>query len=455
MKQARNYRRLLALVMAFAMVFGLAATASAADDAYSAEIVVESQGITISGKAAFSPSDAAVLLGANMLNGGQSFAGLDAYVSTAALVLESPFLKEAYGVEFATLAENLKTSIFAPDSGSQYALDEDTFQQIISALSGEGIQLDTPAPTEDNQALVDALTTLAAAYVQAITDLVNEGSVFTPESKEGTVDVNGKSVPATITTVNADTDTVAALMNYLVDVVVGDEEVQSALAVVIDALGASQEEAPAHSGAEYVQAVVENPDAFKQAMQEELADSSINIACTVAANEDAIVQFTLNMTVDEDTVHFQLLTDSADYLLVALGSDGDTAALTFTREQDDEQALAFRIAVLENDAEAAAVAYTQDKANQTFQVAVEEPSGENVTFGGSYTSTDNSFTLTIDTLNGEALGMTVSLILRSNDSFTVPAYTELTRLDETEFASVVQALQTGITLITSMMGQGE
>ena len=140
MNKTRNYRRLLALVMAVAMVFGLAVTASAADDAYSAEVVVETQGLTISGKVAFSPADAALLMGANMLSGGQSFAGINAYVSATALVLESPFLKEVYGVEFATLAENLKTSIFAPDSGSQFALDEDTFQQLQSILNGEGIR---------------------------------------------------------------------------------------------------------------------------------------------------------------------------------------------------------------------------------------------------------------------------------------------------------------------------
>ena len=92
MNKTRNYRRLLALVMAVAMVFGLAVTASAADDAYSAEVVVETQGLTISGKVAFSPADAALLMGANMLSGGQNFAGINAYVSATALVLESPFL---------------------------------------------------------------------------------------------------------------------------------------------------------------------------------------------------------------------------------------------------------------------------------------------------------------------------------------------------------------------------
>lgn len=452
MNKTRNYRRLLALVMAVAMVFGLAVTASAADDAYSAEVVVETQGLTISGKVAFSPADAALLMGANMLSGGQSFAGINAYVSATALVLESPFLKEVYGVEFATLAENLKTSIFAPDSGSQFALDEDTFQQLQSILNGEGIQLEAPASDTDSQALVEALTTLGTAYIQAITDLAPTLPI---ETKAGTVDVNGKAVSATVTNVTADTDTVISTMNYLVDVVEEDEAVQSALAAVIDAFGASQEEAPEHTGAEYVQAVVENPEDFKQALQEDLENTSINIQCTVATNEDALVQFALEMSIDESAVQFNLLTDSADYLLVELGSDGDTVALTFTRQQDDAQALSFRVAVLENNAEAAALAYTQDKENQTFQVALEEPSGENVTFGGTYTIAEDSFTLTVNTLNGEDLGMTLSLILRSNDTVTVPAYTELTKLDETEFASVIQALQTGMNLITSMLGQSE
>ena len=74
------------------------------------------------------------------------------------------------------------------------------------------------------------------------------------------------------------------------------------------------------------------------------------------------------------------------------------------------------------------------------------------TVSGSYANSDNLFTLVVDKVNGESFGGTLTLNVRTDDTVTMPAFSELTRLEETEFASVVEALQTGLATIGQLFG---
>ena len=132
MKMTRNAARVLSVVMALAMVLAMAVPAGAESDAVSVELVLASEGIEASGKVTVSP-DLVASVGARLLLNGQTFADLTGYFSAQAAAVESGFLDKTYGVDFATLAENLKTSIFAPDSGSRFALDQESFDQLQAA----------------------------------------------------------------------------------------------------------------------------------------------------------------------------------------------------------------------------------------------------------------------------------------------------------------------------------
>lgn len=51
------------------------------------------------------------------------------------MVLSCPgLISQSYGVDLEHFRENLDSSIFAPDSGSRYALSEETYQEILSAV---------------------------------------------------------------------------------------------------------------------------------------------------------------------------------------------------------------------------------------------------------------------------------------------------------------------------------
>ena len=59
----------------------------------------------------------------------------EAYISKdLAYIKEEYILQGAYGAEWSTLADDLADSIFEPDSGSEYALDDDIYDNIIQVL---------------------------------------------------------------------------------------------------------------------------------------------------------------------------------------------------------------------------------------------------------------------------------------------------------------------------------
>ena len=59
----------------------------------------------------------------------------DVYISRDTVyVKENEILGDAYGFKMSTLADDLKSSIFAPTSGTELAMDEYTFNTVITML---------------------------------------------------------------------------------------------------------------------------------------------------------------------------------------------------------------------------------------------------------------------------------------------------------------------------------
>ena len=129
--------RVFAWAVAFALVFSLAAVpASAESGALSAELLISSEEMNVSGKVALDVEQAMLMISAVMTSGGDAFTNA-IYLSPLAFIVESDLVGGSYGLDLPALADNLPNSIFAPDSGSAFALDEETYSQIMEMFSGE------------------------------------------------------------------------------------------------------------------------------------------------------------------------------------------------------------------------------------------------------------------------------------------------------------------------------
>ena len=449
--------RLLALLMALAMMLSLASAAFAATDATSAEIIVSGDNFNLTGKLACSKEESALSMGASMTVDGENTVDLTGYFSAKALVLVSALLDAPYGIEYAKLAENLPDSVFAPDSGSQFALDQEDYDQLLERFSGVAAMGADAAELPDESSVdISGLTDSVTALMPALTTAIQAASQnMTMQTTTGKVSINGAEVNVQTVKVQYGTAAVAALVDSLLATAKDDEAVQNAMIALIDFLNASGNDMGI-TGEEFVQAVVEQNQEMRDAVAEALADYDVAWELYLSSNEDgtAPVELGFQMTLDGETVEAKLqMSESQDYFRLDLNAGGETAALVFAVTENSEDALAFRFSVLSGEDEDAVV-YTQDKKTQTFDVSmVETVSGQTTTttVSGHYVVEENLLSLVVDTLDGQDMGGSVTLNLRTNDTLTVPSFTEITKLTEEELMNVLQSFAPGVDAIDTWL----
>lgn len=449
--------RLLALLMALAMMLSLASAAFAATDATSAEIIVSGDNFNLTGKLAYSEEENALSMGASMTADGENTVDLTGYFSAKALVLVSALLDAPYGIEYAKLAENLPNSVFAPNSGSQFALDQEDYDQLLELVSGVAAMGADAAELPDESGVdISGLTDSVTALMPALTTAIQAAAQnMTMQTSTGKVSINGAEVNVQTVKVQYGTAAVAALVDSLLATAKDDEAVQNAMIALIDFLNASGNDMGV-TGEEFVQAVVEQNQEMRDAVAEALADYDVAWELYISSNEDgtAPVELGFQMTLDGETVEAKLqMSESLDYLRLELNAGGETAALVFAVTENSEDALAFRFSVLSGEDEDAVV-YTQDKKTQTFDVSmVETVSGQTTTttVSGHYVVEENLLSLVVDTLDGQDMGGSVTLNLRVNDTLTVPSFTEITELTEEELMNVLQSFAPGVEAIDTWL----
>ena len=449
--------RLLALLMALAMMLSLASAAFAATDATSAEIIVSADNFNLTGKLAYSEEENALSMGASMAVDGENTIDLTGYFSAKALVLVSALLDAPYGIEYAKLAENLPDSVFAPDSGSQFALDQEDCDQLLELVSGAAAMGADAAELPDVSGvdisgLTDAIVALVPAFSQGIEAASKN---MTMESSTGKLTINGTEVNVQTVKVQYGTASVIALYDAVLSAAKDDEAAQNAIATLIDLVNATGEDLGV-TGAEFVQALVEHNQEMRDSMAEALGQYDIQCEVTASANEEgtALVEADVKLSMDGEPVEVKLqMSESLDYLRLDLNAGGEAAALVFAVTENSEDALAFRFSVLSGEDEDAVV-YTQDKKTQTFDVSmVETVSGQTTTttVSGHYVVEENLLSLVVDTLDGQDMGGSVTLNLRTNDTLTVPSFTEITNLTEEELMNVFQSFAPGVEAIDTWL----
>lgn len=472
MKLTRSAARLLSAVMAFVMLFALAAPASAEGDAVSVEVVLAAEGMEASGKIAISP-EMVVSIGAQLLLNGECFADMTGYAGPEAVVLESNFLNKAYGMALADLAENLKGSIFAPDSGSQFALDEESYNSLLEILSGEILSGETAVAAvsgENAGVLTDAFSVLGEAVGQAANDISDKLAM---ESAPAVVNINGEDVDVTRMRVAMSTEAIISFYDELLDALESNTDLQGAVATIVDAFSTlaaeytgGKEGDTVPSGEEAVQMILENLDDVKQSLTDALNEAAVSVAFTVclAGEEQLPVELTAEITSGEQTVSGTFtMSPAIDFIrLEAVDSDGSVTAVQFDITENSDAALGFHVGSYKGETELLSLNYRQDKAEQTFEVTLAQ-AGYDVeaeTFSGTvstsvsgyYAVTDTLLALTIDKVDGQEFGGTLTLNIRTDDTVTLPSFTELTKLKEAEFADVIQALSDGFDSLNALFG---
>lgn len=450
-------KRVFSWIMAFVLVFSLLAVparaASASSDALSAALVFSAEGVDISGKLVLDVNQLLLAAVAGVEINGVTLSELGAYLSGQAAAVSGSMIGGAYGVDFTTLARNLPKSIFAPDSGSSYALDEETYDGIMAVLNGaldsvSRYDFDFGAASGD---LTEAFTVLGDTYSG-----IEEELILCVKSKvsDGSLLLNNKPIQVTEARMTIDGSAVAEILDTLIAPLQGNAEAQEALAAVIDGINAASSEELGVTGEEAVEMIVSQLPGMLPELARELEDEGFALSfclCT-SASSHMPVKYALEFKADGEAVAFNLLMgEKKEFFRFEVMEGNDLLAcaqLDITENTSDT--LAFKFMVQNEYEEPVSLDFNLNKAGKAFLVTV-EADGERTSISGYYSSSPNQFTITVDKVYGQDLGGVLSLILRSDDSISMPAFSEVTTMTESEFTALVDQISAAFEMFGQLL----
>ena len=449
--------RIFSWITAFVLVFSLLAfparAASVPSGALSAELVFASEEMDVSGKIALDPDQ--LLLGAMVCVGanGTSLADLGAYLSGQAVAAGGSMIGGTYGVDFATLVRNLPKSIFAPDSGSSYALDEETYDQILALMNpgmGSAARFGSFGADVSSDELAKAAAVLQEAYSGIGETLV---SCLKLDVKNASMVIRDNPIQVQQGEVLIDGEALAAIADALITPLQGNTEAQEALATMIDGINAVSDGELGFTGEEAVELLVSQlPDMLPELVQE-LEDTGFSVRFTLCFSNDVSfpVKYGMELQADGEAVELSLLISEAlDFYRFELKEDGavtDYMQLDITKNTSD--ALAFKFTVQSEDEEPVSLDFNLNKAGKAFLVTT-VADGEISSISGYYSSSDERFSVTVDKVDGQSLGGTLSLILRSDDAISMPIFSEITTMTEEEFTTLVNQIGAAFDMFSQM-----
>lgn len=437
---ARVFSWITAFVLVFSLLAFPARATSAPSGALSAELVFSSEGVDISGKIALDPNQ--LLLGAiiDLSSEGVSMADLGAYLSAQAFAAGGSMIGGTYGVDFATLVRNLPKSIFAPDSGSSYALDEETYDQIMAVMNrglGPAARFGSFGADVSSDELTKDFAVLQETYSGIGEELM---SCLVLDVKEASLVINSKPIQVQQGTITIDGESLAAIMDVLITPLQGNPEAQEALATIIDGINAASDEELGFTGEEAVEMIVSQLPGMLPEMVQELDATGFSACLILCFSNDTPfpVKFGMELQADGETVELNLLiSEEMDFYRFELKEDGEvTTYMQLDITENTPSALAFKFTVQSEYEDPVSLDFNLNKAGKAFLVSV-LADGENSSVSGYYSISDTLFSITVDKVNGQDLGGSITLNLRSDDSISMPAFSEITTMTEEEFTALV------------------
>ena len=449
---ARVFSWITTFVLVLSLLAFPARAASSQPGALSAELVFASEKMDFSGKLALDIDQQLLAVVAGLGIDGVTLAELGAYLSNQAVAAGGGIIGGFYGVDFASLTQNLPKSIFAPDSGSSYALDEEIYDQIITVLNG-GLESIAQYNSFDLTAiadLTDAITVLTDTYSGIAEELI-----LCTEFKvsDSSLSLNNKPIQVAETRVTIDGNAVAEMLDTLIVPLQGSTEAQQALATAIDCINAISDEELGITGEEAVEMIVSQLPELLPELAQDLEDQGFFISfclCT-SADSGATVKYALELEADGDAVAINLLMDENEEFFRFEVME-DNYPLTYMQldiPENTDDTLVLKFTVQNEYEDAVILDFNLNKAAKAFLVTLEADE-EKASISGYYSSAPNQFSMSIDKIDGQNPGGIFSLILRSDDTISMPAFSEITSMTEEELTKLVNQISLTFDLISQM-----
>lgn len=467
-----------ALALALALVFALSAAfapVKAAAEGGSAEIIISDSTMDVSAKLFADPDNLVFALLAALSSEGNPVANAGIHLTEEGISIScEPFLDQAYGIHFATIEEYLPNSIFAPDSGSMFALDEETYTAIMSGLAGFKAGANSVAisiPSVDD-AMVEQVEAVVDRYVALVSELV--GDRMEVRVAPETVTVDDQEIETSCMTLILSNDALAAVADGVLAAVIEDSELKEVVSYLYSISlqsAATMGQGAGLPGVEIIDALWQELPSFRAEAAEAFSTSECELAISVNTSKrtETPVCLQATLTVDESSLGvratlsedfgttgsliLELLEDgepvaavifqiAEDSFAASLGFDDGTGyAVVAKILEDTDESFSAGISLAQNGITQSSfvLMFTLDYTESRVTVSVIQD-GEESSFSCLVSEVEDDLVIVLETLDGEPLEENVRMVLHGTDNVSTPSFTEILTLSEEEFAAVLQTV---------------
>ena len=426
---------LMALVLVLTM--GFAPVASAEDGMEestcgSVALKVAVEGMNLDARLAVDFANSLAAIALQMEADGTAL-DLSIFGSQTACALQSSLLDQVYGVDRTKIEENLPKSVFAPDSGSAYALDEESYAALMEALiESKAAPAETLENTGDATALVEKYGSI---LVEAISGKLKNEAGFE------TITIGTEEVRAMVTSVTLDTDTICGIAEAVLSEAARDEELKALAAAYFDQRGVY--EVTGMTGEEMAAEMWENMDAFTQETVASIREAAVCLSGKMYMKGAAPVAVALEVTVQDDPLSILLTLGeeplkSGEVSLVVTAGDVEMIRMAYEVVENTEETYAARFTFSEGETDVLQFALAWDKIASAYVIST-AVDGVPMSLAGTVTQEEDAIIVTLDTINGVDMGE-ISLTLREGDTVEIPAFTEILTLTEEQAGTFVEGI---------------
>lgn len=426
---------LMALVLVLTMGFAPVASAEGVAEEStcgSVALKVAVEGMNLDAKLAVDFANSLAAIALQMEADGTAL-DLSIFGSQTACALQSSLLDQVYGVDRTKIEENLPKSVFAPDSGSAYALDEESYAALMEALIAS-----KAAPAEALENTGDA-TALVEKYGSILVEAVS--GKLKNEAGFETITIGTEEIRAMVTSVTLDTDAICGIAESILSEAAQDEELKALAAAYFDQRGVY--EVTGMTGEEMAAEMWENMDAFTQETVASIREAAVCLSGKMYMKGAAPVAVALVVTVQDDPLSIQLTLGeeplkSGEVSLVVTAGDVEMIRMAYEVVENTEETYAARFSFSEGETDVLQFALAWDKIASAYVIST-AVDGVPMSLAGTVTQEEDAIIVTLDTINGVDMGE-ISLTLREEDTVEIPAFTEILTLTEEQAGTFVEGI---------------
>ena len=427
---------LMALVLVLTMGFAPVASAEGVAEEStcgSVALKVSVEGMNLDAKLAVDFANSLAAIALQMEADGTAL-DLSIFGSQTACALQSSLLDQVYGVDRTKIEENLPKSVFAPDSGSAYALDEESYAALMEALIAS-----KAAPAEALENTGDA-TALVEKYGSILVEAVS--GKLKNEAGFETITIGTEEIRAMVTSVTLDTDAICGIAESILSEAAQDEELKALAAAYFDQRGVY--EVTGMTGEEMAAEMWENMDAFTQETVASIREAAVCLSGKMYMKGAAPVAVALEVNVQDDPLSILLTLGeeplkSGEVSLVVTAGDVEMIRMAYEVVENTEETYAARFSFSEGETDVLQFALAWDKIASAYVIST-AVDGVPMSLAGTVTQEEDAIIVTLDTINGVDMGE-ISLTLREGDTVEIPAFTEILTLTEEQAAVFMEGIE--------------